>query len=749
MKPAWTVICMKRLIDFLAGSAGMLIMGLVHPFLSLLIKLESKGPVLYSQERVGMNRRSRRPAGTPPGGIERRQSNIGGKPFKIWKYRTMRLDAEAAGPQLAKKGLDPRVTRVGKWLRALHIDEIPQFLNVIRGEMSLIGPRPERPHFTRQYTANLPYYSDRTRHIRPGLTGLSQVLLGYDDSLESVVRKTHFDMSYRASFCSFVSWIKMEAWIVWYTVTYLLQKPQFEGETRELAVLKRAKQLPFQGRAQSPAPGRTRVAITFGHEARPVVLAGSNPGDLAARFDALQFEGRPAPEVIVDAKPNFDLEDVGLLVGLAHKVKQHGGRLELRNAPPAARKILREMRMDSVLNVQHAHQGVRNFLTVDVECWFHAYNMRAVAPKCAWHTLPSGIERNMENLLDLLRVHEVKATFFVLGWVADRHPEVVRMIDREGHEIGTHGYHHDLITEMTPAEFEDDLLRSLEAISRHTSQRIRGHRASNFSVVSSTLWALEILARHGMQYDSSVFPITRKRYGIGNWPNRNPHTLKLAGGRSMVELPMSTMQVAGRRMAVAGGGYLRLYPSQVTERFIAQQNMRGLPAMVYLHPWELDAEQARRNLGMMESFQHYVNLDTTEWKLNRLLQRFAFGPVSETLKLPHLQAMLRRKPVTVPEQSADVGHKVAAPFVHRAEVHPETMPASQTAQMAKVTWPLQIGPTVDWSPARRLEEVRSEAAHAASQANPNPNRENPRGFANEALGEARLLEDLETVAQEA
>jgi len=747
MKPAWSAICMKRLIDFLAGSFGMLIMALIHPIIAFLIRSESKGPVLYSQERVGMNRRSGRPGGSPPGGIERRQSNIGGKPFKIWKYRTMRVDAEAAGPQLAKKGLDPRVTRIGKWLRALHIDEIPQFLNVIRGEMSLIGPRPERPHFTRQYTATLPHYSDRTRHIRPGLTGLSQVLLGYDDSLESVVRKTHFDMSYRASFCSFASWIKMEAWIVWYTITYLLQKPQFEGETRELAVLKRAKQLPFQGRALSADTARTRVAITFGKAARPVVLAGSNPAELSARFDALEFEGRPAPEVIVHAKPHFDLEDVGLLVSLAHKVKQHGGRLELRNAPLAARKILREMRMDSVLNLQHAHQGVRNFLTVDVESWFHAYNMRSVAPKCAWHTLPSGIERNMEKLLDLLHAHEVKATFFVLGWVADRHPEVVRMIDREGHEIGTHGYHHDLITEMTPAGFEDDLLRSLEAISRHTSQRIRGHRASNFSVVSSTLWALEILARHGLRYDSSIFPITRKRYGIGDWPNRHPHTLKLAGGRSLVELPMSTMRVGNRLMPVAGGGYLRLYPSQVTERFIAHQNLHGLPAMVYLHPWELDAEQTRRNLGLMETFQHYVNLDTTEWKLNRLLQRFDFGPVSDTLKLPRLQAMLRRNPVTVPEQSPDAGHKLRAPFPHPVEVPVESTPAhAEAAPLSTVTWPLHIGPAVDWEPVRE-----SEAAHAAAHGRMNSNRETVKAGAAglEGPGEGMMSEDLETAAREA
>jgi polysaccharide deacetylase family protein (PEP-CTERM system associated) len=710
MKPAWSVICMKRFLDILAGSAGMLIMAVLHPIIALLIKLESKGPVLYSQERVGINRRSRRSTpGAVPAGGERRKADVGGKPFKIWKYRTMRTDAEAAGPQLAKKGLDPRVTRVGKWLRALHIDEIPQFINVIRGDMSLIGPRPERPHFTQQYTASLPHYSDRTRHIRPGLTGLAQVLLGYDDGMESVVRKTHFDMSYRASFCSFGSWLKMELWIVWYTITYLMQKPQFEGETRELAVLKRAKQLPFRGRAEAPAPARTRVAITFGKAARPVVLAGSDPAELSARLDALEFEGRPSPEVIVHAKPHLDLEDVGFLVGLAHKVKQHGGRLELRNAPLSARKILREMRMDSVLDLQHSSQAVRNFLTVDVECWFHAYNMRAVAPKSTWHTLPSGIERNMEKLLDLLRAHETKATFFILGWVADRFPEVVRMIDREGHEIGTHGYHHDLITEMTPAAFEDDLLRSLEAISRSTAQRIRGHRASNFSVVSSTLWALEILARHGIQYDSSIFPIARQRYGISDWPNRNPHILKLAGGRSLVELPMSTMRVAGRQVPVAGGGYLRLYPSQVTERFIAQQNVRGLPAMVYLHPWELDAGQARRSLGLMEGFQHYVNLDTTEWKLNRLLQRFDFGPVTDTLKLPRLQGMLRRNPVAVPEQSPDAGHKARAPFAHPVEA----APAAETAPLSTVTWPLHIAPALDWTPVRRNAEAQAAASAKA------------------------------------
>jgi polysaccharide deacetylase family protein (PEP-CTERM system associated) len=366
--------------------------------------------------------------------------------------------------------------------------------------------------------------------------------------------------------------------------------------------------------------------------------------------------------------------------------------------------------------------------------------MREVAPKCAWHTLPSGIERNMEKLLDLLRAHEAKATFFVLGWVADRFPEVVRMIDREGHEIGTHGYHHALITEMTPSEFEEDLLRSLEAIGRHTSQRIRGHRASNFSVVPSTLWALDILARHGMQYDSSIFPIARKRYGMPDWPNRHPHTLKLASGRSLTELPMSTVRMGGRRLPIAGGGYLRLYPSQMTERFIAAQNLRGLPAMVYLHPWELDPEQTRRDLGWMKGFQHYVNLDTTEWKLNRLLQRFDFGPVGETLGLPRLQSLLRRAPVTVPESMMDPAYSArpayARPFADApAGARPmiETPAGVRGADIAGV-WPLHVRPSQGWSPVGNPLSQALEAADLPAA---------------EKRREGILLEDLETTLADA
>jgi polysaccharide deacetylase family protein (PEP-CTERM system associated) len=254
----------------------------------------------------------------------------------------------------------------------------------------------------------------------------------------------------------------------------------------------------------------------------------------------------------------------------------------------------------------------------------------------------------MERILRLFRSHDAKATFFVLGWVADRFPEVVRMIAAEGHEIGTHGYYHNLITELTPASYEEDLLKSLEAISRQTSQPIRGHRASNFTIVPSTYWALEIMARHGIEYDSSIFPIKRDRYGIPDYPNRLPHTLQLQSGLTLSEFPMSTLGVGSKFLPMSGGGYLRLFPHAVTEGFIEGCNRKGQPAMVYFHPWELDHDQRRVSVGLVKTFQHYVNIHTLEWKLNRLLQKFSFGSIREVMDTRRVRLMLGKDPVYIP-----------------------------------------------------------------------------------------------------
>jgi polysaccharide deacetylase family protein (PEP-CTERM system associated) len=290
---------------------------------------------------------------------------------------------------------------------------------------------------------------------------------------------------------------------------------------------------------------------------------------------------------------------------------------------------------------------VLNFLTVDVECWFHAYNIGDKIPRSTWHLQETQILQTMDRLLLLLQAHDTKATFFVLGWVADHFPEVVRMIAAEGHEIGTHGYHHELITRMTPQEFETDLLRSLEAINRNTSQEVLGHRASNFTVVRDTLWALEILAKNGIHYDSSVFPIARKRYGIPTYPQRYPHTLRMPDGRALIELPLSTTKLGNKLLPVAGGGYFRLYPYNITQAYIEKTNLRGMPAMVYLHPWELDVDQARYFLGATKTFQHYVNLESTERKLDRLLDRFSFGSIKQGL--PGVRDLIRENVVPLSE----------------------------------------------------------------------------------------------------
>ncbi len=648
MRPSVRVLLMKATLDAIGAAGGLLFMGLTYPWIAAAIRLDSEGPLLYTQLRIGINRRNRKRNGSLPDGIEsdRRREDLGGKPFHIYKYRTMRTDAEAQGPKLCATTGDPRVTRVGKWLRALHLDETAQFLNLARGEMSLIGPRPERPHYTSQYGRDLPYYSDRTYLIKPGLTGLAQIILGYDESEESVIRKSHYDLSYRASFSGFYSWIRMEAWVFRNTLVYLLQRPNVNGVTRDLVGLRRAKLLPFQSRALASAQQPAKVTVSFSKSESSRIMVGTDPFELANKLDCLDISGRRCPEIFVHTKEHLDLEYMGLLLGLAHKVKQGGGRLWVICPNRFVHKILREIRLETVAELQY-NPPIRNFLTIDVECWFHAYNLAEKTPASTWHLQSYRIHENMEKLLGLLRNHEAKATFFVLGWIADHFPEIVRWIAAEGHEIATHGHYHRLVTGMTPEEFERDLQQSLEALSRHTSQPIRGHRASNFTVVKDTLWALEILERNGIEYDSSIFPFARKRYGIRNYPFRYPHTLQLPNGGTLTELPMSTMKMGNRLMPVAGGGYFRLYPSRLTEAFISRANGHGLPAMVYLHPWELDAGQKRLFVGLGKTFQHYVNMETTEWKLDRLLHRYAFTSIKEGLNTRRVKTLLRKNSLSI------------------------------------------------------------------------------------------------------
>ena len=264
---------------------------------------------------------------------------------------------------------------------------------------------------------------------------------------------------------------------------------------------------------------------------------------------------------------------------------------------------------------------MQNVMSVDVEDWFCVHNLSRLIPYADWDKCESRVERSTARLLDLFGKYRVEATFFVLGWVADRFPDLVREIERRGHEVATHGYSHQLLTYMRPEEFRADLQRSLVALARTATQEVRGFRAPSFSLTKRTLWAVDILRESGIQYDSSVFPVAfHPDYGIADADLR-PH--RLAEG--LTELPMGVAEVFGWRIPCSGGGYFRLYPYAVTRALMRRCNQQGRPVMFYLHPWEADPGQPRvAGLSWSKRFRHYNNLDRTEERLEWLLNDFAF-----------------------------------------------------------------------------------------------------------------------------
>lgn len=273
-----------------------------------------------------------------------------------------------------------------------------------------------------------------------------------------------------------------------------------------------------------------------------------------------------------------------------------------------------------------------NVLSFDVECWFHAHNLRHAIPADRWDELPHRLGDPLGRILDTLRRHDVKATFFVLGWVAERRPELVAAILADGHEVGTHGYSHATVTELGRVGFERDLRRSLAVLRQAGADGIRSHRASNFSISADCGWALETLAAHGITCDSSIYPVGRRRYGIAGYAVPAIHRLQLGNGASIVEAPLSTRTVLGRQLPFGGGGYLRLYPLWLTRRLIRERNGFGLPAIVYLHPWELDPGQPVVGTSRRLRFQHRVNLHTTFDRLSALLRSFPFTTLGEAVQ---------------------------------------------------------------------------------------------------------------------
>jgi polysaccharide deacetylase family protein (PEP-CTERM system associated) len=270
-----------------------------------------------------------------------------------------------------------------------------------------------------------------------------------------------------------------------------------------------------------------------------------------------------------------------------------------------------------------------NILTIDVEDWFHTSALDPYIGPAQWDRLDFRLAQNVYNLLELLEIYQTKATFFVLGWVADRYPQIIREIDAAGHEIASHGYRHRLIYRLSPETFRDYVHRSKQILEDLIGKPVLGYRATSFSVVNSTLWALDVIKDAGFVYDSSIFPIRHDIYGVNGFP-RFPFVHK----NGLIELPPSTMTLLGMNIPIAGGGYFRLYPYWLSKLGIKKLNQAGHPAIFYLHPWELDPDCPRvPQADPKTRFRQYVNLSKTERRLRRLLADFKFGPVKEYIEL--------------------------------------------------------------------------------------------------------------------
>jgi polysaccharide deacetylase family protein (PEP-CTERM system associated) len=275
---------------------------------------------------------------------------------------------------------------------------------------------------------------------------------------------------------------------------------------------------------------------------------------------------------------------------------------------------------------------MRNALTFDVEEYFQVEAARGRVSRDEWDQLVSRVEPQTLRVLELLDAHGVAATFFVVGWVAERRPGLVREIHRRGHELGCHGYAHVPIYRMDRRRFREDLRRARQAVEDAAGTAVVGYRAPTCSVVEHTLWALEVLAEEGFRYDSSVFPIRHDRYGIPGAP-RFPYRVQLGEGRELVEFPLTTVRLGGQNLPVAGGGYFRVLPYPLLRAALRAVNRHEeMPVMIYLHPWELDPDQPRLPLRGLDRVRHYVNLGATAAKLERLLADFAFAPAAHVLR---------------------------------------------------------------------------------------------------------------------
>jgi polysaccharide deacetylase family protein (PEP-CTERM system associated) len=269
-----------------------------------------------------------------------------------------------------------------------------------------------------------------------------------------------------------------------------------------------------------------------------------------------------------------------------------------------------------------------NALTIDVEDWFHILDLHDGYRLRDHDSLESRVERNTETLLRILRDYDVLGTFFVVGWVADRCPGLVKEIHKQGHEIASHGYKHALCYEMSEAEFREDAERSIEVLEEITGEKILGFRVPGASIKRENLWALDILIDLGVRYDSTIYPGTATHGGLPGAP-RFPYYQWTPTGRTILEIPFSCFSFLGKNVGFAGGGYLRLFPYSFIRIGINKYTREGHPVNVYVHPREIDPDHPRIKMPLHRRFKCYVNLRTTENKLRSLLRDYRFGRMKD------------------------------------------------------------------------------------------------------------------------
>jgi polysaccharide deacetylase family protein (PEP-CTERM system associated) len=275
---------------------------------------------------------------------------------------------------------------------------------------------------------------------------------------------------------------------------------------------------------------------------------------------------------------------------------------------------------------------VRDLLSVDVEDYFHVEAFADRVSPQTWPDFPSRVRENTKRILQIFEQSHCRATFFVLGWVAERDPGLIREIARAGHEIGCHSYSHRRVNSLTPDEFRADLRRARNALEDATGEKVLGYRAPTFSIGRTNQWALEVLAEDGFLYDSSIFPIRHDLYGFPEAP-RFSHAVELKSGRKLFEIPMSTVRIGGWNWPVGGGGYLRLLPMFYTQWAIRQIHERdGQPCVIYFHPWEIDVDQPRIAGRRKSVFRHYTGLRSMERRLTTLLSSGSFGPLIDFVR---------------------------------------------------------------------------------------------------------------------